>query len=222
MRLTQASKDRKRANDRIGEAMSILRSVTLREMEDMSSESSCDIIALLCAKFGGKPLLVLGQLLSKLPSVISQQIEDKVLSASVGELGKSLTKEELAVMKSLLSRCEDFLQFSLDESLTEISRCASIPLRRILYPPTTTCFHCGWSLSQQNRPAKVTVFEHSQPIPGLKFTLKCCNCKVNYGYSMFGDTDKGYKFYDKRRPYVESSNVSYLARELCLQQIHLA
>ena len=221
-RLSQASKDRKRKHDRLKEALEVLQSATCDELTDMCFASSNDIITVLSAKFGWKSLFVLGRLVTKLPSGVSNQLNERLVAATVGELGRSTSLQEVTLMKALLNKCQDFLDFSYEDGLVDISQIASFPFRRILFPPTTVCFECGWNLSPQNRPARVTVFENAETIPGIKFTLKCSNCKINFGYAMFGDTQRGYRFYNKPRPYVESSNVTYLDRRLCLQQIHLA
>ncbi|KAJ7386008.1 hypothetical protein OS493_012341 [Desmophyllum pertusum] len=136
----------------------------------------------------------------------------------VGELTRTITKDELRVIVELLRRCEDFLEFSFENSVSTIAINAAIPIQRILYPPVQLCLRCGWTLQLQSQPAIVTVFENHETFPGMKFSLKCRNCNIHYGYSMYGSGEDGYRFYPKRRPYVESSNVTYLARDLCLQQ----
>lgn len=221
-KMLAASKERKRKRDRIREAIGVLQSTSLQELSDIEFENSDKIICLLTAKFGWKTVFLIGRLLSKLPSLIASQVEQHVLSGPVGKLAKCVTVDEIAVIKKLLSRCNDFLEFSFDSSLAEISKSSCFPLQRILYPPTTSCFTCGWTLQLQNRPARISVFEKEGSLPGIKFTLKCRNCKINYGYSMYGNCEQGYRFYDSRQPYIESSNVVYLVRGLCVEQIYLA
>lgn len=221
-RLSEACKERKRRHDRLREALEVLQSATCEELRHISFANSNDLITVLSAKFGWKSVFLVGRLVTKLPDVVSNQLNELLVSAAIGELGRSTSLEEVTLMKALLNRCQDFVDFSFENSVADISKLAGFPFTRILFPPTSVCFDCGWNLSPQNKPARVTVFENSESIPGIKFTLKCSNCKINFGYSMFGDTQRGYRFYDKPRPYIEASNVSYLERGLCLQHIHLA
>ena len=221
-RLSQASKERKRKHDRLREALEVLQSATCEELTDMAFATPNDIITVLSAKLGWKSLFLIGRLVTKLPSVVSNHVNERLVASTIGELGRCTSLQEVTLMKALLNKCQDFLDFSYENSLADISQLASFPFRRILLPPTTMCFECGWNLSPQNRPARITVYENTEIIPGIKFTFKCSNCKINFGYSMFGDTQRGYRFYNKPRPYVEASNVTYLDHRLCLQQIHLA
>ena len=154
--------------------------------------------------------------------MICSNIEECILAGSFPELEKFVTLDELHTVVEVLRKCQDFLDFSYEKSLVALSENAKIPLHRILYPPTTVCFTCGWSLQLQSQPASVTVFEKDKPLPGIKFTLKCRNCNFHYGYSMYGNNDEGYRFYPKRRPYIESSNVTMVSRGLCLEHICLA
>lgn len=219
----RALNEKKRKRERFREAYGVLQSMSTQEMRDLDLENSDEIITLLCAKFGWKTLLLIGQLVSKLPLIISRQIEKQIISSSIVELSKTITLDELHLVKLLLARCTDFLEFSYEKSLAAMSISACIPLQRILYPPTTICYSCGSNLQLQNqRPARIAVFEKEGPVPGIKFTLRCRPCNLNYGFSMFGNGDNGYRFYKTRRPYIESSNVTYLARGLCLEQIYLA
>ena len=169
-RLSQASKDRKRKHDRLKEALEVLQSATCDELTDMCFASSNDIITVLSAKFGWKSLFVLGRLVTKLPSGVSNQLNERLVAATVGELGRSTSLQEVTLMNALLNKCQDFLDFSYEDSLADISQLASFPFRRILFPPTTVCFECGWNLSPQNRPARVIVFENAETIPGIKFS----------------------------------------------------
>lgn len=215
------SRERKRRRDVIDQAFEELRSTATQELTETNYTRSDDIIALLCVKFGWKTVFTVGRLLSQLPPVVASHIEQQILSGSFAELEKTLTLDEIHVIANMLRKCDDFLEFSYEKSLASISKTAGIPLHRILYPPTSVCFTCGWSLQLQSHPARVTVFETVEPLPGVKFTLRCRNCNLHYGYSMYGNGEEGYRFYEKRRPYIESSNVTYLSRDLCLQQIRL-
>lgn len=192
-----------------------------KNWEILKFSKSDDLIAMLCVKFGWKMVFVLGRLLSILPQVISGNTEQRILAGSFPELEKMVTIDELHAVIDLLRKCQDFVDFSYEKSVVAISENAKIPLHRILFSPTTACFTCGWSVQLQSQPATVTVFEKDKPLPGIKFTLKCRNCNFHYSYSMNGNSEEGYRFDEKRRPYIESSNVTFVSRGSCLEQICL-
>ena len=70
--------------------------------------------------------------------------------------------------------------------------------------------------------SNVTVFSMNTIKTAMKLCLRCQDCDINYGYSMFGNGKKGYRFYDEERPYVEATDEVFLERSLCLLQISLA
>jgi len=86
---------------------------------------------------------------------------------------------------------------------------------RYLVPPTTSCVCCHASLSLHNDPVSVRCFSLNGSQNGIKLTLRCKKCKLNYNYSQYGNVECGYHYYDKPRNYVEASDVTYLERELC-------
>jgi len=56
----------------------------------------------------------------------------------------------------------------------------------------------------------------------MKPSCRCKDCKLNNGYSMFGNAEEGLHFYKVQRPYVEASDDVFLDRSLCLFQVSLA
>ena len=48
----------------------------------------------------------------------------------------------------------------------------------LLCPPTATCFHCKSPLALHNKPCDVTVHGLRGKAAGLKFTLRCENCRT--------------------------------------------
>ena len=56
----------------------------------------------------------------------------------------------------------------------------------------------------------------------MKFSSCYKDCKLNYGYSKFGNAKNGYKFYEEKHVYVEATDNVFLDRSLCLFQISLA
>lgn len=92
--------------------------------------------------------------------------------------------------------------------MAAISKCAVVPFNEILFPLTEVCFECPDGLSLQSKPAHVIVFEKEGSFPGIKFSLKCQHCKTHYGFSMYGNINDGYKYYEESWSYIEASNAS--------------
>ena len=219
--LAAASRVTKRKLQRVEEALLTLKSLSISELSEVGLDCSDDSYPLLCAKLGWSATFILGRLTSSLPKVLPQDLEEKILTGLSMEFGSVITKNEFRAIKELFRKFNAIQRFSYDEHIDAVSKKAGFPLHRILCPPTEVCLLCGWSLSLRNV-AYITPFDRETIVPGIKFLLRCQNCKVNYSYSMYGNTENGYKFYQEKRPYVEASNVTYLSRGLCLDQIHLA
>ena len=86
---------------------------------------------------------------------------------------------------------------------------------RYLVPPTTSCITCARSLTLHHEPVRVKCFTLSGLHSGIKLSLRCRNCKLNYNYSQYGNKELGYRFYSKPREFVEASDVAYVDRDLC-------
>ena len=60
----------------------------------------------------------------------------------------------------------------------------------LLLSPTSKCLNCEGELSQHNKPCQVTVYSLEQgKAIGLKFSLRCEKCKVNYNYDRYQDME---------------------------------
>ena len=57
-----------------------------------------------------------------------------------------------------------------------------IPHMQFLGPPTSTCYNCCIPLQSHNAPSIVLCFGLQGPLPGLKITLRCTQCHINYRY----------------------------------------
>ena len=90
-----------------------------------------------------------------------------------------------------------------------------IPYNKFLAPPVTTCLECGCSLQLHHRPTGVICFNTDGAVPGLKVTLRCESCKLNYRYEQYGNNQNGYQFYSEKRPLVHASQVVYIDRVYC-------
>lgn len=217
-----AARGQKRKREQIEEALSTIRAFSLFELSAMDSLAADDVATVLCAKLGWKTFLVVQNFLLKLPKIAFKQIQSRFMTALARELSIVIDLSDMSVVRALTNKHRDLACFSLDECLDSVSKRAGIPFQRILTPPTEICLSCGCNLSLQSQPAYITVFEKDGPFPGMKFSLKCQKCKTHYGYSCYGGSANGYKFYDDERCYVEASNISYLSRSLCLEHAYLA
>ena len=86
---------------------------------------------------------------------------------------------------------------------------------RYLVPPTTACISCCAPLILHHDPVGVRCYGLRGSENGIKLTLRCKSCKLNYNYSQYGSVENGYRYYDNPREYIEASDVTYLERELC-------
>ena len=92
----------------------------------------------------------------------------------------------------------------------------------LLCPPTANCFQCSSPLALHNKPCDVTIHGLRGKAAGLKFTLRCENCRTNYIYDRYGDRAKGWSLYPEPRPFVEASDVCFIERKLLDFQCALA
>ena len=114
---------------------------------------------------------------------------------------------------NLLSLCKNYSAFNLSEALEEV--CKNIGVPSVLLAPRCTlisdgCLICGSELRTHNDRCDVTIFTITGPVPGKKACWNCISCGLNYNYSMYGNTENDYQFYDNPRPLVEASNVKYV------------
>lgn len=65
-------------------------------------------------------------------------------------------------------------------------------------------------------PVRVIIFTMDGPLLGLKITLRCKSCQLNYRYDKYGG-EGGYRHYDSTREFATASNLCYIQRELCEQ-----
>ena len=92
----------------------------------------------------------------------------------------------------------------------------------ILGPSVENCINCNKALVEQNQICLVSVFSRNYVKSAMKFSSCYKDCKLNYGYSKFGNAKNGYKFYEEQHVYVEATDNVFLDRSLCLFQISLA
>ena len=92
----------------------------------------------------------------------------------------------------------------------------------ILSPPTGVCIFCSSKLSENNSACDVSIYGLLGKMVGLKFSLRCVSCKINYNYDRYGDTTRGWRLYEDQRPLVEASDVCFVEQKLFDFQCTLA
>jgi hypothetical protein len=92
----------------------------------------------------------------------------------------------------------------------------------LLLSPTSNCLNCKGLLTQHNKPCEASVHSLRGKAVGLKFSLRCEKCKLNFNYDRYGNTTKGWKLYEEARPLVEATDVCFVDRRLMEFQLALA
>lgn len=139
----------------------------------------------------------------------------------------SVRMEKISKISGLAAEEASFLF----EALTVLNK--SLPVRygmdpagisgpTLLCPPTAICFHCNSPLALHDKPCNVAVHGLRGKAAGVKFTLRCENCRTNYIYDRYGDRTKGWSLYHEARPVVEASDVCFIERKLLDFQCALA
>lgn len=202
--------ERKRKRSAISEGLERLKNVSLSDLSDLCSVlSKDDILWLLQAKV--PHALKLAEIVRALPSAMPKAAKNTLLAyyferfAAVGEI-------DWEKFVSLLLFCTAEQQ-KFGSDVVEME---------ILAPPISNCTKCKSPLIPQNKMCTVTVFSLKKVQSAMKLSCRCKDCKLNYGYSMFGNAEEGFRFYEVQRPYVEASDDVFLDRSLCLFQVSLA
>ena len=134
------------------------------------------------------------------------------------ESGIDLSVTEVQLRADIFERCCPVLssrEFSLDDSLWNLTKRGRYNFNRFLGPPIQWCLACEGSLVMKNSPSKAIVYELTGPKPATKVTLVCNGCKRIYGLSGYND-ERGKHLYPKAIDchLVEASNVTYIERSL--------
>ena len=100
------------------------------------------------------------------------------------------------------------------ELLWEATFKHNTPRLIFLAPPQDTCSICSTHLATHNAPTTIICYTESGPIPGLKITLRCPNCGINYRYDQYGNENMGgYRYYHGYLPYIQASQLCYVSRK---------
>ncbi|KAJ7365735.1 hypothetical protein OS493_002451 [Desmophyllum pertusum] len=202
--------EKKRKRSDILEALEIMRNVSLSEISEMCSVlSKSDIIWLLQGKASNA--LQLAEIVRAIPLGMPKVTKKTLLNFYVQQYAKvdEIDEEHFA---NLLLFCTD----------GQPAACCDSQKVEILAPPISNCPKCQAVLTAQNKTCTVTVFCLQTVKTALKLSSRCQHCKLNFGYSTFGNVEEGFNFYDEERPYIETSDEVYLERSLCLLQVSLS
>ena len=88
-----------------------------------------------------------------------------------------------------MESCVSLLLFCTDKRQPDVHHDVEI-----LAPPVNTCTNCSKSLKTQNKMCTVTVFSMNTIKTAMRLSLHCQDCEINFGYSMFGTVNRGYKW----------------------------
>ena len=198
----------KRKRSDLLEALETVKNTSLSELSQLRNViRKDDLLWLLQLKIPAA--LKLADIVRSMPQGMPQAAR-KIMQAFY--FSKLCKEEEIDV-----ESCASLLLFCTDQRHPDVEHEVEI-----LAPPVNTCTNCSKMLKAQNKMSNVTVFSMNTIKTAMKLCLQCQDCDINYGYSMFGNGKKGYRFYDEERPYVEATDEVFLERSLCLLQISLA
>ena len=202
--------ERKRKRCDIKEALQTLKNVHVKDLQDLSSAlDKEDILMLVQARV---PYAIrVAEIIRAIPSATPKATKDTLIAYYLKKSGMTGDIEAQQLVNVLLSCTADLQQ--------KMSPVAEI---EILAPPVTNCCKCKSVLVAQNKVTSVTLFSMESVKTALKLCLRCKDCKLNYGYSTFGNIEDGYHLYKETRPYVESSDEVFMERSLCQFQVCLA
>lgn len=110
---------------------------------------------------------------------------------------------------------------SMKESFRTLWMCEDSSDATVLIPPTLKCLECDAVLEAHNKSISVTVV-HSTGVKILpKQSFRCRKCTLTYGYSQYGNKDRGYLFYPNQRPLVEGNDSFFMERKTYIHFISL-
>lgn len=91
----------------------------------------------------------------------------------------------------------------------------------ILGPPTGQCIRCKKSLTSSHS-TNIRIYSMQGLSEGIKHTLRCKSCSLQYRYSQFGSSKEGFMYYEEPRNLVEVSDTVYFSRRLLELQCSFA
>ena len=134
-------------------------------------------------------LVAVGQAMNLVPSVFVQHRVTYIANIVRQSIGRKLDSTVLSTkIKSIeLTYGSKINQFGkpLRDLLWGATFKLGIPHLAFLGPPVASCFTCDSQLRSHNPPSTVVCYGFDGPIPGLKITLRCVKCGLNYRYILF-------------------------------------
>lgn len=110
---------------------------------------------------------------------------------------------------------------SLSHNLQNVD-ISSLGFPVLLTPPTGVCIVCSDTLNEHNKACDVSIYGLLGKVAGLKFSLRCDRCKINYNYDRYEGRTRGWCLYEGQRPSVEASDVCVVERKVLELQCALA
>ncbi|KAJ7357512.1 hypothetical protein OS493_025029 [Desmophyllum pertusum] len=182
--------ERKRKRSDIQEGLERLKNVSVSELSDLCSVvSKEDILWLLQAKVPNA--LRLAEIVRAMPSAMPKATKNTLLAYYLNKFATAVGEIDFDKFVNVLQFCTADQQQKSGSEVTEME---------ILAPPIRNCTKCKSPLISQNKMCTVTVFSLQNVKSAMKLSCRCKECKLNFGYSMFGNVEEGYHFYQKSDP----------------------
>ena len=191
--------------DKIGDAIVTISSLSLEELKKARLPENI-VLATLLLKYDYNLLESIRTSLVEVPEQFSSWRKQLVKERVIEVCPSASYRHELdAIIETVGTCCPEFIKFATK---------AFAPKRKFLAPPSFVCHECSGVLTANNPPSNICYYGLEGAIPGLKVDLRCRRCKINYGYTTYGNTEDGYRYYKFVRENVEASDVVYIDRHV--------
>lgn len=169
-----------------------------------------DSISLACLMFGFDAVLWTSFAISHVPHVYSKfkKMRIECIFKIVKALGTSLdiSMDQLQQLVDFLSKVDhpifthkffEVHETMIEDTLLQLSNSKDDDWNytRFLSPPVDECIECECPLVAANKPNVCTLYTLKGPRPSTKLTLKCNQCKLYYGLTMYS-LDGCHHYYD--------------------------
>ena len=199
---------RKKHKGEVAKAFLLLQEVDIFTSSKFAKLTSDQLLCLLINKFGWSVVSTIASVVNSLPKVLPKQLFSMYLERKCIERGALLPIQVDELVQLLEDECGQFVSSFHKETL-------------VLAPVLAECPMCRSRLvSHHNCMAKVYELDGATTLP--KVTLRCIACNLYFGYSRFGNTSLGFRYYENERPYVEATDTVFVNRRLLEFQCSLA
>ena len=141
-----------------------------------------------------------------------EAIIENILKAAKVSLGES----KLSSAIKAINRNKESLHVGAPPAdiLWETTNETGVPHLRFLGPPAVQSRVIS-ALCANISPTSVVFYSKDGPILAFKIILRCTRCKLNYHPEMFGNSEEGYRYYNRIQPVVKCTQQAYMERHLC-------